>query len=335
MTLEKMKEASMPVHLVMMSADQIMGRQLRKDLRVGEPILTTDLYLEDEGPKYQVKPGFRAVSVSVSMARGGYAEAGDVVDVYFTTTPQASNRKTGTLALPLMTVPVTESVTVLEVTRPAVTALMSAVGYKSKDPSFLLQVPPDQADKFQALQGHGEFSLLIRPADEPSLAKGAEGEDPMTLYDALGIELQPPPQPPPTWITEYYRRGSRGAQQFPIPQPSPEEIEQLKRQYAEYQAQVAKAQGQQAPPDASPLDEESPTPAPVRRRPTLREPEMPVDPAAGESEPQIPYRASEPPAATPLPRSTAPAADDGFGSAGADDAGADNANPFSDDEVLP
>jgi hypothetical protein len=167
-----------------------------------------------------------------------------------------------------------------------------------------------------------------------SVAKGDGETDPMTLYDALGIKLQPPPQPPPTWETQYVRRGSFSSQRFPIPQPTPEEIEQMKRQYAEYQAQMAKAQGQQAPPDASPLDDENPTPAPVRRRPTLREPDMPVDPTPSESEPQIPYRAPEPPAAEPLPRSSG-AADDGFDSASPDDAGADNANPFGDDEVLP
>jgi hypothetical protein len=127
----------------------------------------------------------------------------------------------------------------------------------------------------------------------------------MSFEEAMGFPKEEPPQQPPIWTTEYYKRGSRNAQYFPIPQPqyTPEQIAELQRLYQE---QLAAANGQgTGAADVRPDDPPPPasTSQPPRRRPTLRDKE-PADPVM-DSEPQIPYRPSEP-AASPLPRSSPP-----------------------------
>lgn len=330
MDADTMKQEGMPLDLVMMAPEQIIGRELRKQLRLGEPFLTTSVYLEGDGTKYELKPGYRAVSVEVPMSRGGYAESGDVVDVYFTSTPKAADPRTGTRAIPQKTISLVDAVTVLEVTRPRLTAMMAAVGYIGKAPTFLLQVLPDQVPRFQALQGNGEFSLMLRPKDDVSLAKN-DGKG-VSIHDILGLEEEEQPREQPRWVTEYYRGGGRSAQQFPINLPSPEQMAEMQRQYNEAQARAAAANGGAQPPvaDASPVDAPNTAPTP-RRRPTLREPEA----ATGglETAPQVPYRASEPTNSRPLPRAPMPTTP-----APPAASTTDSANPFGDDpsgEVLP
>jgi hypothetical protein len=166
-----------------------------------------------------------------------------------------------------------------------------------------------------------------------SCARNGKGT---TLEDILGIEDEVPPPQQPTWGTEYYRGRNYNMQRFPIPpQYTPEQLAEMERLYKEEQAKLAAAGGGRGPASADepPVEDRRPLREQVRRRPvsTLREPAAPQRGA------QVPYRGDEPAttqpqqrsSATPLPRSSSPAASD------LDDA----ANPFGDDlsanEVLP
>jgi hypothetical protein len=253
------------------------------------------------------------------------------VDVYFTSTPKVADPRTGVPQIPMKTIPVVDAVTVLEVTRPQLTAMMAAVGYVAKEPTFLLQVLPDQVPRFQALQGNGAFSLMIRPKDDVSLAK-TDGKG-LSLLDVLGIDEAPQQREQPHWVTEYYKGGGRSAQHFPIAMPTPEQMAEMQRAYNEEQAKRAAAAGGAQPTvaDASPVDAPA-APPPQRRRPTLREPEVPTGGGNFDSAPQVPYRTSEPTATQPLPRSPMPT------TTSAPARTTDTANPFGDDaagEVLP
>ena len=301
MDADAMKQEGMPLDLVMMAPEQIVGRVLRKQVRLGGPFLTTSLYLERDTPKYELKPGYRAVAVVVPFERGGYAEAGDAVDVYFTSTPKAADSRAGTPAIPMKTISVVDAASVLEVSRPQLTAMMAAVGYTAKEPTFLLQVLPDQVPRFQALQGNGAFSLMIRPKDDVSIAK-TDGKG-LSLLDVSGIDEEEERQQPPFWTTEIYRGRSPGAQHFPIAMPTPEQMAEMQRRYNEEQAAKAAAAngGPQSPvADVSPI-ETAPAAPPARRRPTLREPEVATGTGGLDTGPQVPYRASEPTSAQPQP----------------------------------
>lgn len=333
MTMEQMKQKGMPLDLVMMAPEEIIGRRLRKPLQLGEPFLTNAVWLQDVGPEYELKPGYRAVAVTVSLARGAYAEANDVVDVFFTSTPRPADEKIGRRAIPETTIRVAEAITILEVTRPDSTALQAMARQHGSSATFLLQVLPDLVSTFQALHGHGEFSFLLRPDNDESLAKNS-GSKGTSLEDILGLEEEVPPPQQPIWVTEYYRGGSRSGQQFPIPpQYTPEQIAEMERLYKEEQAKLAAASGGGDPIYAeAPVEDRRPLPAPVRRRPvsTLREPAAPSGGA------QIPYRGDEPATRKPLPRSSATPLPrrSPLTASDVDDA----ANPFGDDDasdVLP
>ncbi len=65
MTMEDLRENEWPIDQVMVAPEQVIGRTLLKEVKRGEPFLTTDLYLEGDGPDVskQLKAGYRAVSV--------------------------------------------------------------------------------------------------------------------------------------------------------------------------------------------------------------------------------------------------------------------------------
>lgn len=333
MDADEMKERSYPLELVMMEPSQIVGRRLRKPLRQGDPFLTTEVYLEGQGPTYELKAGYRAIPIQVSVLHGGSADASDVVDVFFTSASRRYNERTGERAIPQKTIAVLDAVEILEVHRPQVTALQAVVGYRAKDPTFLLQVLPDQAAKVTALKGHGHFSMMIRPPNDLSLPQGER--QPYTLEGLLGLNVEKePPRRPPYWTTEYVRRGSFSARHFPVRIVPPQ------------QPPGAEAQGDQAA-DASPLDRRSPAarrPSPQRpggqgSRPLLDPGDSPPPSARS---PQVPYRSSgagaptpagAPAAASPDP---APRPQPQPATSRPTPAGDDEAtNPFADDEILP
>ena len=85
MTQEEMNRRNFPLELVMMSTEQIIGRRLREPIALGQPFLTGQFYLEGTGPNPEemLEPGFRAFSLPVPEARGGWVSPDISVDVLF------------------------------------------------------------------------------------------------------------------------------------------------------------------------------------------------------------------------------------------------------------
>lgn len=305
MTEAEMKEEGWQASLVMMDENFIIGRETKRPIQARHPFLTTDVWLEGEGQEYSVTPGMRAAPIRVPEELGGYqATVGDIVDVFFTSTPQ-QNRQ-GEMVVPEKTILITEAAKVLHVDEPTLSEIHWAMGYKAKAPILTLEVEPDVAGKIYTLQRHGDFSLMVRSGDEPRGRKSPGSE--YTLADLLGIEEAEPPQQPPVVSVEYWYGRQRTYKYFPMPEAQP---------VAEQYAQRSAPEREDVLPD---------TGGSATRSQTPRE----AAPPANNAQPRIPYRPDEPPARTP-----APAADASDNSASTPNA-ATSGNPFEDDgDVLP
>jgi Flp pilus assembly protein CpaB len=222
MTQEQLSGRGWPLHLVMLSSDQVIGRRLKQGISQGDPFLTTDFYLEGEGPSYVslLKPGYRAVSVPVPLNRGGYVSPGSSVDVVFRASPREADENT--TAIPETTIMLIEAAEVLAVERPLESQgrrPISGIDLRSREiperetpPTIILAVTSDQANKLQAVEGHGEISLVSRPMGEVGLALRP---GPLTLEDLLGIEpLLPAESEPMPIVTEVFRGSQRTVNAF-------------------------------------------------------------------------------------------------------------------------
>lgn len=289
MTQNEMIERGWQTNLVMTGVEDIVGRQLKKRIALHSPFLTTDLYLEDEGPRYRVRDGYRAAQVTVHPAHGGHVDEGATVDVYFTSDKKDGKR--GEISIPKKTIKVVSAVPVLHVFRPQLNALQNAVGYKEKDPTFTLEVEPTIAENINVLTDHGRFSMVERPEGDVALPTEST-EAPKGFLDLLGIEEPEPQYPPPTWVTEYYRGGSKGALQFPVNYaPPPQDPDQV-------------AQGDNPPASGPNGAARGPQPTPAARPPAGAQPQIPYRPDAQPDE-ALP----RPPEQTPTPATPTPAVD--------------------------
>ncbi len=192
----ELQDRGLDLNQVLVDPKDIVGRRLRVPVKRGEPILTTALYLAGTGPNVseRLKPGFRAVTLSVPEAHGGDAAVGGFVDVVFRTEPRPGGE--GIAPIPEMTVTLLSHVEVLEVEK-------GPLGGAGRDIQVTLAIPIDQVNLIKAVEGRGEFSLVPRPEGEIGVAKSEKRE---TLETALGIPLPEPPEPP--FRTAVYRRGS-------------------------------------------------------------------------------------------------------------------------------
>ncbi len=214
---------------VLASSEQVLGRTLKRKLGRGEPFRPTDFYLEGQGPTYlsELPEGYRAVSVTVPMSRGGYAMPGTFVDVVFRAAPMEGTETTP--SIPDTTITLIENAKVLAVERPLPPAFGMGTGgdgnldLRSREASpdappatFILAATPKQANTLSAVLGRGELSLVTRPIGEA----GFEVRPPATsLEDILGLEPPAPPQlPPPPFVTQIFLGGSMKANAFAVDQ---------------------------------------------------------------------------------------------------------------------
>lgn len=227
MTQQEMKDKGWPMQWVMMSPDQIIGRRLKRELRRGDPFLTTDLFLQgDEGDSWHslLKPGFRAVHIQVPDTRGGYVKPGTTVDVVFRTHPEPGTDSVP--PIPERIVTLAEAVAVLHVVK-----MESRSNRGPGEAIVTLAVNPEQANTIHVMEAHGDFSLLVRPPGEVIVSgskslKYREGEP---FWKLLGFEFpepvpplpEPEPEPQPIiFNVEYVKGGRRSMAPFQI---SPQE----------------------------------------------------------------------------------------------------------------
>ncbi len=290
LTQTEMVERGWQTQLVMANVEDIIGRQLRKRLSLHSPFLTTDLFLDGDGPRYKVRDGYRAAQVTVPTSFGGHVGPGATVDLSFTS--EEKEGKGDKPSIPVKTIRVAAAVQVLDVLRPSPNyGMPTMVGQRGRssgpapDPTFTLEVEPEIAMNINTLRSHGQFSMVERPAGDlplptemPRHTENSEG--PADLLTLLGIEEPEPETGPAIWTTEYVRGGGKSALQFPVSYapPPPQDPDQV-------------AQGGN-PPGAA----RGPQPTPAG------------PPPAG-SQPPIPYRAGaptdeafpRPPVQTPTP----------------------------------
>jgi len=205
-TREALLKQNIPLNQVMMNPEQITGRRLRMPIQQGQPFLTTAMYLDGTGPDplARLRPGFRAVSLQVAVAPGGLIKAGSFVDVLFRTKPR--NEATGQPAIPEMTVTLLKHVEVLDISEASGLARNSIGGNL---PVVTLAVPDEEAEIVQAVEGRGEFSLILRPLSGDVPGPPPAREEKITIEDILSIA--PPPAPIQTVI---YRRTDRQVNTF-------------------------------------------------------------------------------------------------------------------------
>lgn len=214
---------------VLRNSGQILGRTLKKKLAQGEPFRPTDFYLQGQGPDYlsDLPEGYRAVSVTVPLANGGYALPGQHVDVVFRSTPVEGDETTP--AIPDTTITLAENLKVLAAERarpPSGTAGGGSGGIDLRNsgaaqqaivPTIILAATPKQANALQAVTGRGQISLISRPEGEASFGVRPAAT---SLEDILGLEPPlAPVLPPPPFVTTIYRGTSASANAFDVSNP--------------------------------------------------------------------------------------------------------------------
>ena len=192
----------MEVNQVITLSKDIIGRRLKAPVKQGQPFLTTGLYLEGTGPSIaeKLRPGFRAVPLSVPDGRESGVVIGAMVDVVFRVQPRGE--RDGQPAIPETTVTLLKQLEVLDVDR-------SAAG-RTADKKILvtLAVPVDKADVLSAVDGRGELWLVALPAGGPE--DKTLPIDKVTLSKLL--DIQPPVQ------TAIYRRNKLQVNKFVMDQ---------------------------------------------------------------------------------------------------------------------
>ncbi|HEX4150097.1 MAG TPA: Flp pilus assembly protein CpaB [Pirellulales bacterium] len=186
---------------VLNNPQQVLGRILKVPIAKGEAFTPDSFYPDGMSPALatRLEPGFRAVTVSVSRieALDGQAVPGSLVDVLFRTTPVPKEE------IPETTTVLLKDIKVLAIGTNSTPGLHGGIEPKATKTAVTLAVSAEQAARLLVVEGHGELSLALRPADDAMAA--AEGS--LTLRDVLNL---PPPAPKLVpFVAEIYRGGRR------------------------------------------------------------------------------------------------------------------------------
>ncbi len=210
MTDDEIGHRDLPMTLVMIDPEQIIGRTLEQPIKRGEPFLTTSMYLEGTRPDVskKLKPGFRAFTIEIPRVLIGGIASGSMVDVIFRT--DARESEGDTLAIPEATMALIQDIEVLEVEQPRATGRTGALNIASinnaasqqRHPVITLAVTLDQVNILRTVEGRGELSLVARAASE--VATATENTKTITLESLLGLQAKPNRN----FVTQIYRRGA-------------------------------------------------------------------------------------------------------------------------------
>lgn len=288
----------------MMSPEQIMGRVAKDPIRQGQPFLTTNLYLEGTRKDFtdDLRPGYRAFSMSLAKDKGGALPTGSMVDVLFRTTEKKATSP-GERSIPEVTVQLFQGVEIIDVYNPPPPTSTRGAGLDIRNmgprtipnPTVTVAVTPEQAQILQTASGRGELTLVARPENERNVAANSK---PKTLDDLLG--LAPPPQIV-VFATEAYRRGARSVQVFrndklveelssqpaPTPAPTPAPLDPMDNPLAPANPGAAAAPVAPVPVPVAPAVVPVPVPVPGVRAPVPVVP-APVVPAPAVPAPIVP-----------------------------------------------
>jgi pilus assembly protein CpaB len=186
-------------------ADTILiGRVVREKITAAQPIDTTKLYAPGEMAPIQVAEGMRATSLSLADGAAvvdGLVKPGVYVDVHFTPSGMEDRRFRGGLTMTMF-----KGVKVLAMNRMRIMAQSRGTN------TVTLELSPEQANIILLAKDKGRLDLTYTPDGLGNGGVALADEDKAYLEEILG--LAPTPEPKKPFITEYYRRGGRGAMAF-------------------------------------------------------------------------------------------------------------------------
>jgi pilus assembly protein CpaB len=185
--------------VVLNNSQQIIGRMLRVKVPKGDAFQPDSFYPEGMEPTAaeRVRPGRRAVTITVAVdgALAGQAVPGSIVDVLFRSTPKPAED------IPETTKVLADRVSILAIGDNATPGLRGGLAKDAKTSEVTLDVSPEQARNLSIAEGRGNFSLVLRNAEDESKGQLAGVT---TLRELLDV----PPKPEP-FITDIYRSGKR------------------------------------------------------------------------------------------------------------------------------
>jgi len=184
----------------------IVGRVVKKPIRAGTPITSDQLYQPGELPPLDVKPGMRAVSVSldgpVALVDGRIAP-GQYVDVHMTPTATRGNddRLGGGLTLTLF-----QGVRLLAIN----SRRAQTLGRNNSSSSVTLELTSGQANIMILAANRGDITLSYNPEGPGNGGVGVSREDRATLEEILGLR----PREDSSIQVETYKGSSRSTLRF-------------------------------------------------------------------------------------------------------------------------
>jgi Flp pilus assembly protein CpaB len=273
MTPARMQEQGFTGMAMMMEPEQIIGRVAKEPIAQGQPFKTTGFYLEGTRGDFtaNLRPGYRAYSMTLAKDHGGALPSGSMVDVFFRSAEQRAQGP-GERNIPEVTVQLFQGVEIIDVYNPPPPTIVRNAGLDIRNmgprtaplPVVTLAVTPEQVQMLQTTNGRGDLILVARPENERvALNQDLKGK---TLDDILGI---PPPPQVVVFATEAFRGGERSVNVY----RNDKLAEELSRQAG--------------PPPSAPVDPPAAAPAAVVPVPVP----VPVAPAAPPSlVPRVPPR---------------------------------------------
>jgi Flp pilus assembly protein CpaB len=186
---------------------QLIGRTLRQPINAGRPFVTGCFFPDGTGPDLteRLKPGFRAVTISIHGAAAIAAQAtpGGKVDVIFRAS--ADDKR----YIPELTTVLVRNAEILALGSNSCVGLRGGLSTKDDASPVTLAVTAVQANELKTVEGHGELSLVLRQEDDSAPAHDGE---PITLRELLNLPPPPPKYEP--FVAEIYRGGTRQTLRF-------------------------------------------------------------------------------------------------------------------------
>jgi pilus assembly protein CpaB len=178
----------------------LIGRVVKTALKAAKPIDTLDLYPPGEGPKPDLAPGMRAVSINLndgSAAVDGLVKAGDYVDVHFSPTGYDDERFRGGLTMTMFK---------------GVKVVKLDAASRASSRAITLELTPEQANILLLAERKGSLNMTYTPEGAGSGGVAIADADKAYFEEILG--LAPAPEPEKPFVTEHYQRGGRNTRAF-------------------------------------------------------------------------------------------------------------------------
>ncbi|MEZ6066298.1 MAG: Flp pilus assembly protein CpaB [Planctomycetaceae bacterium] len=180
----------------------LIGRVVKEPIKAARPIDTLTLYAPGDGPKPDLAPGTRAVSIDLqdgAAAVDGLVKAGDYVDVLFSPNVESGADMRGGLTMTMF-----KGVRVVKL----VTANRNMGGGQT----ITLELTPEQANILLLAARHGTLNMTYTPDGRGDGGVAVADKDRAFFDEILG--LAPPKEAEKPFVTEHFRAGGRSVQAF-------------------------------------------------------------------------------------------------------------------------